>query len=1119
MENIKLVIWDLDETFWKGTLSDGEVFPVAENIKLVRDLTDRGIINSICSKNDFDRARAELSGKKFGSVWEYFVFPSIDWTGKGHRVDTIIRSMNLRPVNCLFVDDSLNNLNEARFINPELQIVTPGELRTLMENEAAAFRGKDDTAHTRLNQYKILERKTAEKSRAGSNEEFLIQSEIKVEMIERDLPLDRIHEMIHRNNQLNFTKDRISPEEVKAVFTDPAVRSGVVHVTDKYGDHGIVGCYAVRDNRLLQFVFSCRILGMGVEQYVYQELGWPDITVVGEVASKLVRGETVSYINAVPGGADAAASREAGGGQRETDASDSASKAGLLPEQKIPGRLLVYGYCPLRPIWSYIEHKFEKATFHLISPMPPVCNLGVMFHTERAQLEEYLKVANTLNLNTFDSDLQNGKVDYLLISFINELQCCKYTFRKDSSRYFYSSRIENFKNRNWKEQNISPEDLYHEISVLASGLGNAVTIFILISPEVVFESKGRNIDYEQRIKSNLIAEKLAAQYSNIRLVDIRKYARYESDFFEKVVNHYNREIGYACAKEITEMITGRFSESRGAVKASSGAEKIPTGAGRRAVKNSLNADIRYTVYIRNSELYFEVRCDELQGVSFAYRVYCDRYEVCRVNSDKNSLTMNLSVPGEYSVSASIIRKGRSICSFSTGKINYSEFNYIRYIDPEAPNYDFCINSIDQFWMKNSRNREHYSRIIQQLQELSAKGVSIGDYFKEHKIKNISVFFDNGDVGRALISNLCISGIKIRSIFTTDSVNSIYVPALSKSFQVSDINDELPLNKSSSLLICPVHYQRPYVNKLSRTGARCHYLEYILSVLMTRTFFPKLNSRLVIAVQTCGYIPHFFAIKREEAILLQEKKHYTFTNARARQLLSRNNLAPFADYIRNSNIPKLVETLRKPDTVDIGDRQILRDCHGKYLNIENGFRKTVGTPSEYTGTIYIVGNCLSFGAGCSDDETIASCLQKIISLPYRVVNYSNFVWDDWNRALELLSNTVFTENDIVVLLLPNKILPKEPQLMHWINYDGMPDPVVKLDALPLFYRKDRPVYFQLPNAYSPECNQALAELINETIHKYQREHNNQDTHTGAAECGTKKGSFSKLLKRVCSFLGK
>ena len=51
---IKLVIWDLDDTFWKGTLSEGPIVSIAENIQLVRDLTDRGIVNSICSKNDYE---------------------------------------------------------------------------------------------------------------------------------------------------------------------------------------------------------------------------------------------------------------------------------------------------------------------------------------------------------------------------------------------------------------------------------------------------------------------------------------------------------------------------------------------------------------------------------------------------------------------------------------------------------------------------------------------------------------------------------------------------------------------------------------------------------------------------------------------------------------------------------------------------------------------------------------------------------------------------------------------------------------------------------------------------------------------------------------------------------
>ena len=53
LKTIKLVIWDLDETFWKGTLSEGSVVVPDENAQLVKDLTDCGIINSISSKNGY----------------------------------------------------------------------------------------------------------------------------------------------------------------------------------------------------------------------------------------------------------------------------------------------------------------------------------------------------------------------------------------------------------------------------------------------------------------------------------------------------------------------------------------------------------------------------------------------------------------------------------------------------------------------------------------------------------------------------------------------------------------------------------------------------------------------------------------------------------------------------------------------------------------------------------------------------------------------------------------------------------------------------------------------------------------------------------------------------------
>ena len=59
-DRIKLVIWDLDETFWKGTISEGAVEIPQRNCELLARLTDIGVVNSICSKNDYETAMAYL---------------------------------------------------------------------------------------------------------------------------------------------------------------------------------------------------------------------------------------------------------------------------------------------------------------------------------------------------------------------------------------------------------------------------------------------------------------------------------------------------------------------------------------------------------------------------------------------------------------------------------------------------------------------------------------------------------------------------------------------------------------------------------------------------------------------------------------------------------------------------------------------------------------------------------------------------------------------------------------------------------------------------------------------------------------------------------------------------
>lgn len=300
---VKMVIWDLDDTYWSGTLSEGGVTFIDENREIVTTLAKRGIISSIVSKNDHATAEEQL--KRHG-VWDYFVFPTIAFEPKGKAIAELIENANLRAENVLFIDDNVLNLNEAKHYCPALMTADPKDILpsilTLSELE-----GKNDAALTRLQQYKRLETKSVEqKSSNLSNEEFLRQCDIRVEIIYNiDSDFDRIVELANRTNQLNFTKARLeTPESVKQFREACGTYGnsvGMVRVSDRYGDYGMVGYFLLRRpnakaNELLHFAFSCRIMNMGVEQYVYNQLGSPNINIIGPVSNPIKSFNSVDWI-------------------------------------------------------------------------------------------------------------------------------------------------------------------------------------------------------------------------------------------------------------------------------------------------------------------------------------------------------------------------------------------------------------------------------------------------------------------------------------------------------------------------------------------------------------------------------------------------------------------------------------------------------------------------------------------------------------------------------------------------------------------------------------------------------------------------------------------------------
>ena len=292
-EKIKLVIWDLDETFWSGTISEQKVEIPAINKELIKYLTDIGVVNSICSKNDWKVVEEEL---KKQNLQEYFVFPSVNWEPKGNRVKQLIKDMQLRSENVLFLDDNHSNREEVRYFCPDIMVASPDIISQLFKDASSVE--KKDTEHKRLKQYKLLEEKSEKKKNYNSNEEFLLQSNIRVK-IKKDCldKLDRIHELLLRSNQLNFTKNRCSKEELEILLKDLSVESGYILVSDRFGDYGLVGFYAVKENSLLHFTFSCRTLGMGIEQYIYNILKRPQLEIVGEVISDLSKWEIPVLIN------------------------------------------------------------------------------------------------------------------------------------------------------------------------------------------------------------------------------------------------------------------------------------------------------------------------------------------------------------------------------------------------------------------------------------------------------------------------------------------------------------------------------------------------------------------------------------------------------------------------------------------------------------------------------------------------------------------------------------------------------------------------------------------------------------------------------------------------------
>src|SRR5688572_30416031 len=156
LDQTKLVIWDLDGTFWDGVLSEEGASFRKDMLERVVASSRHGIISSIASNNDAGEVRRYLQEHR---AHRYFVFPNVHWGPKPEMVRSILESTKLRAQNAVFLDD------KAR-IRESVRTAVPGLLATATADEfAGAFetwskkRTFSDAKLERLKRYQLLERK------------------------------------------------------------------------------------------------------------------------------------------------------------------------------------------------------------------------------------------------------------------------------------------------------------------------------------------------------------------------------------------------------------------------------------------------------------------------------------------------------------------------------------------------------------------------------------------------------------------------------------------------------------------------------------------------------------------------------------------------------------------------------------------------------------------------------------------------------------------------------------------------------------------------------------------------------------------------------------------------
>ena len=285
----KCIILDLDNTLWGGIVGEDGF----DGIKLgktppgnafhefqfhLKALSERGIILSINSKNNFDDAMKVIKEHPDMVLRENdFSCIAINWENKIDNMKSISNQLNIGLDSFVFFDDDPVNRELIRknlpdVLTPELPSDPSYFSKILNEiNEFSLFKITDEDI-IRNKSYSDQKRRIELESSSKNIDDFLNLLDLKLIFKKAtDFTIPRISQLTLKTNQFNLTTKRYQENDIKEFSKDPNMLVGCIQVKDKFGDSGITGVFIVKKNNPLEwevdtFLLSCRVMGREIEK-------------------------------------------------------------------------------------------------------------------------------------------------------------------------------------------------------------------------------------------------------------------------------------------------------------------------------------------------------------------------------------------------------------------------------------------------------------------------------------------------------------------------------------------------------------------------------------------------------------------------------------------------------------------------------------------------------------------------------------------------------------------------------------------------------------------------------------------------------------------------------------